>query len=164
MGADFVVACNVIHKPKERFSPREAKKPKASLFTPILQDSKMRHLTKSSMPPFDVLNQKVNELVRENRGVLENIQKLLNTFKVRFYKKTKEIDPSTPSIFDTIIKAFYAMEYEIAKEKTAEADMVITPRVGQIAALEFYRGKEAIAKGYRAAMKIIPALRKVAGV
>ncbi|MBU1367024.1 MAG: hypothetical protein KJ711_04345 [Candidatus Omnitrophica bacterium] len=35
--------------------------------------------------------------------------------------------------------------------KVKEADIIITPDTRHIAALEFYRGKEAIAEGYKAA-------------
>jgi predicted acylesterase/phospholipase RssA len=43
------------------------------------------------------------------------------------------------------------MEFEIAKSKLKEADMVITPDTGHIAVLDFYRGREAISEGYRVA-------------
>lgn len=55
------------------------------------------------------------------------------------------------------------MEYEIAKAKAVEADIVITPEVGYVAALEFYRGAEIIDKGYRAARRAVPKIRKMTG-
>ncbi len=49
------------------------------------------------------------------------------------------------------MQTIYAMEYGIANSKAKEADVVITPHTGYIAALEFYRGREAILEGYKAA-------------
>ena len=60
-----------------------------------------------------------------------------------------------PSLFETVIQAIYAMEYEIAKLKIKDADIVITPDVSRIVSLEFHRGKEAIEEGYKKTKEII---------
>ena len=53
------------------------------------------------------------------------------------------------------------MEYEIAKLKAKEADIVITPDVGVLKVLDFYHRKEAITKGFQATKRILPNIRKL---
>ncbi|MCK4817656.1 hypothetical protein KA005_17940, partial [bacterium] len=57
-------------------------------------------------------------------------------------------------LFEVVTQAIYAMEYEIAKLKIKDADIVITPDVSRIVSLEFHRGKEAIEEGYQKAKEI----------
>ena len=156
MGATFVIACNVIHKLQRRKPISPAKELKLSVSTPKTQIKNAALVA---------LNSKINKLVQENKDKIQNFQKFANLFKTKVYKGTQRIDPDTPSIFDAIIQAIYAMEYEIAKSKIKEADVIIAPNTGHITALEFYRGREAISEGYRAAKdilskKLIPQLTK----
>ena len=142
MGATFVIACNVIHEPQIRRSLGPVKKRRLSVPIPKTQ---IRNVA------LVALNSKINKLIQGNKDRFENLQKFTDVFKAKLRKRTQRIDPNTPSIFDTILQAIYAMEYEIAKSKIKEADIVITPDTSYIAALDFYRGKEAIVEGYRAA-------------
>ena len=142
MGATFVIACNVIHKLQGRRLIDSTKKQKSPL--PI---SKIQ--IKNTV--LAVLNNKIDKLLLENKDTIENFQKFINVFKEKIYRGAQKVDPNTPSIFDTIIQAIYAMEYEIAKLKVKDADIVITPNTRHIALLEFYRGEEAIGEGYKAA-------------
>ena len=159
MGATFVIACNVIHKPQRRKFLSSMKRQKPPISMPKAQISAIG----GSLPvrqagafgrknaALVALNTKINKLIQENKDKIQDFQKFINMFKAKVYKGTQKIDPNTPSIFDTILQAIYAMEYEIAKSKIKGADIVITPDTGHIAALEFYRGKEAIAEGYKVA-------------
>ena len=146
MGATFVIACNVIQEPKKRKVLSSPEKQKLSVSISKPQTKNVALLT---------LNNKINKLIQENKNRIQKFQKFIDGLKERFYKGTQKIDPNTPSIFDAIIQAIYAMEYEIAKLKIKEADIVISPDIGRIAALEFYRGKEAMSEGYRAAKAIL---------
>ncbi len=143
MGAEFVIACNVIHKPQKRrksFSSVREQKPLASVLN--TQPRSAGRIT---------LNNKINKLVQDNKGKLENLEKFISVFKKKFRKGSQRVASDTPNIFDVILQAIYAMEYEIAKLKIKDANVVITPDTGHIATLEFYRGREAIARGYKAA-------------
>lgn len=147
MGATFVIACNVIHEPRRRrraFSPMKKQNP--PMLIPKAQIKNAALLA---------LNNKIDKLFRENKDKIQNFQSLINVFKKKVYKRGQGIDPNTPNIFDVILQAIYAMEYEIAKLKAKEADIVITPDTGDIAALEFFRGKEAIAEGYKVAKEAL---------
>jgi len=152
MGATFVVACNVIQEPQKRKVLNSPKKQKLSVLISKPQTKNVALLT---------LNNKIDKLIQENKNRIQKFQKFIDGFKERLYKGTQRMDPNTPSIFDAIIQALYAMEYEIAKLRVKGADIVISPEVGHIAALEFYQGKEAIGMGYRAAMKVVPDIRKL---
>lgn len=142
MGATFIIACNVTYKPQRRKLLRSAKGQKSPVPIPKAQIKNAALVT---------LNNKIDKLFQNNKDKIQSFQRLTDSFKKKIYKGKQRIDPNTPSIFDTILKAIYAMEYEIAKSKMKEADVIITPDTGYIAALEFYRAKEAIAEGYKAA-------------
>ena len=153
MGAVFVVACNVIHKPQRKRPPGSA--------NPVRKE--LSNGAKKQKPPVDIpeaqiknaalaaLSSKIDKLTHENKDKLEYFQKFVKVFKTKVHKGPQRIDPDTPNVFDVIIQAIDAMEYEVAREKIKGADVVITPNTGHIAALEFYRGREAIEEGYKAA-------------
>ena len=159
MGADFIIACNVIHKPHER-KPDETKKKqkRLSLFSGLSISAKAYS---GAIPSLVLLNNKINKLIRENKNIFDNSQKLINAFKIKLHKGQQRVDPAMPGIFDVMFKALYAMEYEIAKMKASGADVVIVPKVGRIAALEFYRGPEAIEKGYEEVKRAMPKIHKI---
>ena len=144
MGAAFVIACNVIQKPH--------KKIQASIKGRKVPESTPKTQTKNTILP--TFNDKINKLIQENKDRFGNVQKFIDVLKNKVYKGISRIDPHTPNVFYTIVQAIYTMEYEIAKAKIKGADVIITPHTGDIAALEFYRGKEAISAGYKAAKKI----------
>ena len=68
-----------------------------------------------------------------------------------------------PNILNTLIQSINIMEYEIIKLKTLKADIIISPDVSHIEAFEFYKGKEAIQAGYKAATNILPRLQRLIG-
>ncbi|MCK4463812.1 MAG: patatin-like phospholipase family protein, partial [Candidatus Omnitrophica bacterium] len=146
MGATFVIACNVIQKPQKR-----------RFFTPVKKQKFFASISKLQVKNTTLiaLNNKINSLVQENKDKLKNFQKFVNVFKMKIYKRTQRVDPNTPNLFDAVIQAIYAMEYEIAKSKIKEADIVISPDTRNIAPLEFYRGREAILEGYKAAKETL---------
>ena len=146
MGAAFVIACNVIHNPRRRkfLSSVEKQKPSASM--PKAQ---------AKNAALEVLNGEINKLIQKNKGTIQDFQKFISTFTAKVYNGVQRIDPDTPGIFEVMLQVIYTMEYEIAKSKIKEADMVIAPDTGYIDPLEFYRGKEMIAEGYKTAMDIL---------
>ncbi len=146
LGATFIIACNAICKLQKRkfYASIKKQKPRAPM-----AKNQIKNVALS------VLNNKINKLLKDNKDKIQNFQRLANGFKEKIYKGRQRIDPNTPSIFNTIIQAICTMEYEIAKSKIKEADVVITPDTGYIGALEFYRGSEAISEGYKAAKKAV---------
>jgi NTE family protein len=151
MGATFVIACNVTRNPQNKRQLSPVKKTGLPLSIP---ETQIPNISGSAFSGKNVvlaaLNNKINKLVAENKGKLENFQKLANTLKQKVYQGTQKIEPDTPNVFATIFQAIYAMEYEITKSKIKEADIIITPDTGQIATLEFFKGREAILEGYKA--------------
>jgi NTE family protein len=135
-GIDFVIASNVIGKPKIKIGL--GKKPLPTF--------------KSTNPILKKINARILRLTQENKDRFENIKKFVNN--LRKTKKYK-IDKDTPSIFEVLIKAIYTMEYQIAKLKASEANLVVSPEINFLTALEFYRAKEAIEAGYKKAKEIL---------
>jgi NTE family protein len=151
MGATFVIACNVIQRSKRIRTRKPTKKQKISFGS--ISNSQAKRKTLSS------LSGRLSRIIQKNK--FENFRKVFTTFQMKIQNKVKRVDPNTPSIFEVIIQSIYSMEYEIAKLRTKEADVVITPDVGNLAALEFYRGKEPISEGYKATKEAMPNIRKL---
>ncbi len=147
MGAAFVVACNVIHKPQEKRRSGSTKRQKPPVY---VMEAQIKNTALAA------LSSKIDKLTRENKDRFEYFQKFIDIFKTKVYKGAQKIDPDTPNVFDVIMQAIYAMEYEIARLKIKGADVIITPDTKHIAVLEFYRGREAILEGYRATKPLIP--------
>jgi NTE family protein len=66
-----------------------------------------------------------------------------------------------PSIMNTLVQSIYIMEYEITRSSILKADVIIEPDVSNIEPYAFYRGQEAIEAGYRAAVAVIPEIKKL---
>jgi NTE family protein len=66
-----------------------------------------------------------------------------------------------PGIMNTLVQSIYIMEYEITRASILKADIIIEPDVSNIEHYAFYRGPEAIDAGYRAAVAVIPEIRKM---
>jgi len=146
MGATFIIASNVIRKPHKRAHLDSLQKKKRIELTPKNQ-VKNKPLLK--------LNSKINKLIYDNQNRIKIFQELTDRFKKKIFQKNQKISPDTPNIFDTILQALYVMEYEIAKSKIKGADVIISPDVKNIAALEFYKAKKAISEGYKAAIEML---------
>jgi len=142
MGADFVIACNVIHSLRER-------RPIPTLNTRVVQKPTSGWKYQASSK---ALNDKIEWLLHENKNKLRDFNRLIDIFKNRFLKSDAMIDLDMPNVFDTIINAIYIMEYEIAKSNIQQADLAISPDTRRISSLEFHRGYEAIDIGYKAAI------------
>jgi NTE family protein len=156
MGATFVIVCNITHKPQKRRSLNAVKKQKPPAPIPKGQISAIGGSSfDRKNTALSALNNKIDKLFQDNKNKMQNFQGLINVFEKKFYKGREKIDPNTPSIFYAIIQAIYTMEYEIAKSKVKEADMIITHNIGYVGTFEFYQGKKAISEGYRAAKEAL---------
>jgi NTE family protein len=60
-----------------------------------------------------------------------------------------------PNMLNVLTSAVYSMEWTLAKAKMREADITISPDLQHIGMLDFYRGREVVAKGYEAASKVL---------
>ena len=147
MGATFVIACNVIRKLKNRRKHIHKKKTSR-----VISKSQVKKDVNS-------LNGRVNKIIQKIN--FKDFWKAFATFQAKVQKKVRRIDPNTPNIFEVLIQSVYLMEYEIAKLKAKEADIVITPDVGSLKVLDFYHRKEAIAKGFEATKRMLPNMHKL---
>ena len=67
----------------------------------------------------------------------------------------------TPGMMNTLIQSIYIMEYEMVRASILKADIMIEPDVSKIEVYEFHRGPEAIEAGYKAAVDVIPEIKKL---
>jgi len=142
MGADRVIACNVICNPSKKVNG--------------LSQNKKGHAKKMPpIPALTVLEKAVEKLTDENIDILSSASEYASKLKSKFYKGKLKTLSAMPGIFETILKAVYIMEYEAAKGNIKLADMVIAPDTSFIGLLEFYRGAEAVDAGYRAALEVL---------
>lgn len=141
MGAERVIASNVIQSPeKRRFFWRKAEKtPKVS----------------SSSGIKSVIDRQVETFVKENRELSDGIEKFFSTLRTHMSSEGEASEEARemPNIFDVMMQALYSMEYEAVRAKKKKTYCTITPPTEDISSLEFFRGEEAINAGYEATMK-----------
>jgi len=148
MGAEFIIACNVIPEPQKR-----------RRITSETIGSRKYTRNKSMAK----LNNKIDELIQANKGKIEAIREFSSILKNKIYKG-QQIDPDTPNIIDVLIHSFYIMEHRIAVLALKKADIIINPEVDHISILEFHKGTEAIAAGYKSVLDVLPEIKKQANI
>ncbi len=131
MGADFIIAVNVLPSPEKEIHKLRIKG----------EEKRLPTLPISSK----IVNTRLSHFLEPVRNVIEN------PF-VTLTGKLKAIQES-PSIFTVILQTTAIMEHQILnlQLKHSKPDILIEPGVGLIKPLEFYRGKEGIVKGEIAA-------------
>ncbi len=152
MGANFTIVSNVIYPPAERKSARRRKK------IAVKKRTFLPGSTRTKKTSFSTLNRQLDMYAKIGADTLNNFRRHVESLKKRIPSAFKDVDVNTPGIFEVLIQAIYAMEYEIAKRNLEKADIVITPDTAHIGALEFNRGKEAIEKGQVAAETVLSAI------
>lgn len=126
MGATFVIASNVVRTPEVA---------KAEFI-------RKGNMQKSGMPNI-VLS---DELEKAREELINNIAQVSETTSPG---EVKEI----PNMFNVLISAVYTMEYTFVRSKIRQADITISPDIRNLNMMDFFHGKEVIAKGYEAASK-----------
>ncbi len=131
MGADFIIAVNVLPSPEKETRKLKMKD----------EEERLHTLPISSK----IVNTRLSQFLEPVRNVIEN------PF-VTLTGKLKTIRES-PSIFTIILQTIAIMEHQILnlQLKYSKPDILIEPGVEFIKPLEFYRGKEGIVKGEIAA-------------
>ena len=150
MGATRIIACNVIHSPAQRRLSKLKKRQNIKKHESTKKDSVCIKNT-----VFGKFNDQINVFIRESSKATDSFGKLANDFKSKILKTFPEAYTHAPNIFDVLTQSLYSMEYKIAQSTLKEADIIINPDTTDIATLEFMRGKEAISKGYEAAMSTL---------
>lgn len=151
MGAEVVIAVNVIPSPSQKRQAKLARKKKVPEETPSLRPKSDRLVA---------VRKRLNSLVRENRERIEIADRVAELAKTTVYKGKGKIDPRTPNIFDVLMEAIEAMQYERIRLRIETADIVISPDVAGIGTFGFHRHREAIAQGYKAAKDMLPRIQE----
>lgn len=100
--------------------------------------------------------------VKSGPGPVEN--GVLEAIFARF--RQRDIDAAAmPSMLDVMTTSFNIMQVRITQSRLAgePADLVIRPRLSDIAAMDFHRGPVAAAEGERATRQVLPMLHDLVG-
>lgn len=153
MGANYIIACNTV-----RVSKKIKIQIKDKAVAREAQVSAAGNIAGVKTGIIEALNHKIDTLTQDSSGPMKNLKAFMENFQ-QAKPAVREAETDTPSIFNVLVQAIDYMENKIALSQIQEADIAITPDVGHIETLEFYRGKEAIDKGYEAAMAATASVR-----
>ncbi len=128
MGATFVIASNVIRTPEVAQAH-------------FLKEGSIQRRGMDDIVLSEALERSREELIRD----IAQISKTTPTPS----GETRDI----PNMFNVLVSSVYTMEYTFVKHKIRQADITISPDIRNLNMLDFYRGKEVIARGYEAASK-----------
>ncbi len=78
-----------------------------------------------------------------------------------FQLRQRMRDALTTNVFDVIMQAMQAMEYEIAESSCRQADLLIRPTAPSAGWVEFYHAKRFIEHGEREAERMIPQIKQL---
>lgn len=152
MGADIIIAVNVITKPDKRIITKKViNKPSSEKRSPLLIKQTISMLKKMNS---NVINSKISELLKEGLINKGKIERVMNSFRNK-----KEV--SSPNIITIISQLFgiaeaRIVEYSLMNEKV---DVLIEPDVRQISFIEFNRAAECIYAGEMAAQSKIEEIK-----
>ncbi|MEA3494248.1 MAG: patatin-like phospholipase family protein [Candidatus Margulisiibacteriota bacterium] len=125
MGADFVIAVNLFSDLKRYFSEEKPSESKSKKLSKL-------QMLKEIIPPGPI-RAKADEII------FNRIDRILKT----------------PTLVGTGMQTIAIMERHLAIPQLMEADVVITPEVGDIGSIEYVRAGECIARGEEAAKQIL---------
>ena len=96
----------------------------------------------------------------EDEGLLERLTDGLREQAAQVFApfRTAEADPG---LFDILARSIYIMQVRITRSRLVgdPPDVVLSPRVRQVALMEFERGAEAIEEGERTVRRMQPVLQ-----
>jgi len=131
MGATFTIASNVVRTPEiaETEFIREGGRQRSGVANMVLSD----------------------ELEKARQELIKSISKVSETAPA---SEDREI----PNMFNVLISSVYAMEFTFVKASMRQADIAISPDIRNLNMMDFFHGKDVIAKGYEAASKKLSSL------
>ncbi|MBI3324423.1 MAG: cyclic nucleotide-binding domain-containing protein [Candidatus Omnitrophica bacterium] len=88
------------------------------------------------------------------------------SFPVRILARLRQelIRSVSPLVFDVIMRAMQAMEYQISEVACREADIILRPTLPGSHWLEFYNPEKFIHRGEEEALKLLPSLKRLVGL
>lgn len=83
------------------------------------------------------------------------------TVFARWRRKRRRRGDSLPSLLGVLSTSIHIMETRISRSRLAgePADVLLTPRLGPMALMDYHRGPEAIAEGRAAVVRMLPAIQ-----
>ena len=105
------------------------------------------------------------QIPETGRFNLKNLKEKIKDLDLPYLKNWTSKEP-LPNIFEIILSSIYIMEKQITRDRLRldKPQVLIEPEVGNIGFLEFHRAHEAIAEGYKAAMRKIEEIKTFARI
>jgi NTE family protein len=150
MGPATLIVSNTTHDPEKKTEARKREqmvqaKGQSTEEDDIAYDEKA---LLSFNAQAEILIKRSAEEQKDSKKFLDGIRDLISGWGSRE-------DSESPDIFTVMLQSIYSMEHHIATSQTKGVGIVITPAIAHIDTLEFYRGKEAISRGYSQAKKVL---------
>jgi NTE family protein len=147
--SEAVLVSDTTHNPEKRIKAKKKEKA-APANDPPRSDEDMAYDEKS----LGSFNSKADTLIRESVKEQNESKKFLEGIHATLSGWSGQGDPEMPDIFTVMLQSLYSMEHKIASSQVKGLKTVITSDISHIETLEFYRGQEAISRGYEAAKKL----------
>ncbi len=102
---------------------------------------------------------------QEDEGVLENLKQQARQYSSSLFSREREKDEA-PGILSAVSSSINIFQDRITRSRLAgdPADVLISPRLGDIGILEFSRAGEAIKEGEDCVSNAMPEIRRVVGL
>jgi len=102
--------------------------------------------------------------LKKDEGVLGNLKKQAREYSGSLFAQDYD-EESPPGLLDTISSSINIFQHQITSSRLASdpADVLISPKLGDIGILEFQRAAEAIKKGEDCANSAMAEIRRAAG-
>ncbi|RDE24501.1 patatin [Motiliproteus coralliicola] len=101
---------------------------------------------------------------KTSNGVVDRISDLVSEYTASVFTPTKD-DNEPPSLFDSIAGSINITQDRITRSRMAgdPPDILLSPKLGHIGLLEFYRADEAINEGRDSVVRLLPEIKHVMG-
>lgn len=143
LGADLVIAVNVVNQPSRKQPSRRQDSPPVSLNPP------------SESSPLKLLHRKINRFIQER-----NWPKAAELNRIIFPPGGEK--EGSPNIVDIMMQTLSIYEYEVARLRLLHdrPEILIEPDTSSIKTRDYHRAAEAIEIGEKAARKALPKILK----
>jgi NTE family protein len=102
-------------------------------------------------------------------NAVPQLRKGVDTVLSRFYRRISMFNPFSylggsqgmPAMFDIIMNSMQTLQYELGNFKAISADVRINPDLSAHTWIEFYRTRELIECGMRAAERVVPEIKRL---
>jgi NTE family protein len=161
MGAGYVIAVNVLPEPRKiNCNPKNGRNYPACELLRLGEIRDKNELSVLSSEHSLSLRSRFDDIQNSIKTFLQDHQpgerrKMLKSLESVRIGKAKRLRNKAPSLIDVLTQSLTIAEYRVAMENLKDADMVISPEVGDINFWQFTKLAQAIAAGEKAARYVL---------